>query len=119
MGTRRIAADGKPFDIDNLGRPLYDNEVEIIQYLRPNGLRRRMTVPASNDILAKVTGMIIEAEELGDGNIAIWVRGKGEDEEHQLLDIATNGPGDRSPTTIMFKLIERKFEQLIGVPNGN
>jgi hypothetical protein len=110
---RRIAADGKPFDIDNLGRATFPDEVEVIQYLRPNGLRRRITVPYKSDLIAKATGMIIEAECLPDGNVAIWVRNKDEDEEKQLLDIAVNGPGERSPSTILEKLINEKFGQLL------
>jgi hypothetical protein len=110
----RLASDGKPFDIDNLGRPTYDNEVEIIQYLRPNGKRRRMTCPAPNYILAKVAGMIIEAEEIRTGEIAIWVRGKNEPEENQILEVAINGPGENGTTEVLFRLIERKFGQLIG-----
>lgn len=111
---RRIAADGKPFDIDLLGRETYPNEVEIIQYLRPDGKRRRMTCPVRNDILAKVTGMILEAEEIPGGKVAIWVRGKDESEENQIMDLADNGPGPNDPVKVLERLIERKFGQLIG-----
>lgn len=110
---RRLAADGKPFDIDNLGRETFSNEVEIIQYLRPDGKRRRMTCPVKNDILAKATGMIIEAEELPGGRIAIWVRGNKESEEEQILDLADNGPGKNDPVKVLERLIERKFGLLI------
>lgn len=110
---RRIAADGKPFDQDFLGRETWDNEVEVIQYLRPNGVRRRMTAPCRNAIIAKVWRMIVSAEVLPTQQIAIWVRGGDEPEENEILDLADNGPGERSPDKVLEMLIDKKFEQLM------
>lgn len=114
----RLATDGKPFDQDYLGRETLAGEVEVIQYLRPEGLRRRMTAPCREDVVAKAAGMIISAEVLPPGQIAIWVRGPKEPEEHEILEIAENGPGEHSPVAVLEKLILRKFDQLVEASNG-
>ena len=45
----RIAKDGKPFDVDNIRNELHQDEIEVIQFLRPNGQRRRMAAPVGKE----------------------------------------------------------------------
>ena len=77
----RIARDGKPYDVDLLpndnGR---EDELEVIQYLRPDGRRRRMLAPVGVEYVKKAKNLIITAEWLG-GTINICGRRKGESEE--------------------------------------
>ena len=105
----KIAKDGKPFDIDNLP-VIFPDEVEIIQFLRPDGKRRRMAVSVGIEFAKKASNLILSAEELTTGEIAIYVRKISESEEKEIMEIAENGPGENSPSECLKKLIKRKAE---------
>lgn len=105
----RIAKDGKPFDVDNIPE-LHSDEVEIIQFLRPDGRRRRMAVSVGLELGEKAKNLIISAEELTTGEIAVYVRKIGEPEEKESIEIAVNGPGEKSPTECVKRLIRKKEE---------
>lgn len=103
----KIAKDGLPFDIDNVGE-LRKGEVEIIQFLRPDGKRRRMTAFVGEDGVKIAENQILSAEELTTGEIAIYSRLINEPEEKEIVEIATNGPGENSPTNVLKKVIKEK-----------
>jgi len=102
----RIASDSLSFDIDNLDEDAGPGEVEIIQFLRPGGRRRRMLADVGEDLAAKAKDLIISTEELGNGEVAIYARRKGESEEEECLELAENGPGKNSPTEVLKRMIE-------------
>lgn len=106
----RTAKDGKPFDIDNLigQRP---DEVEVIQFLRPDGKRRRVTVTVGREIAKQAENMVLSAEELGTGDVVVYARFIGEGVERGTSELAVNGPGDKSPTACLKRLIEKKFKE--------
>ena len=99
----RIASDGKPFDIDLIEEEAAAGEVEITQFLRPDGRRRRMLAEVGEELAAKAKNLIISTEELGTGKVAIYVRRKGSAEH---LEFAENGPGGNSPTEVLKRMIE-------------
>lgn len=103
----RIAKDGKPFDIDNIGESITPDEVEVIQFLRPNGRRRRMAVLVGQKTAELAEELILSAEELTTGQIAIYVRKDKDPEDKELSDIADNGPGGKSPTEVLIRLIRK------------
>ncbi len=103
----RLARDGKPFDIDNTSE-LHSDEVEVIQFIRPNGKRRRMIVRVGVELAEKAKNLIISAEELRTGNIAIYVRKIGVPTEKERVEIAVNGPGDKSPSECVKRLIKKE-----------
>jgi len=103
----RIASDGKPFDVDYIPGDTGPGEVEIIQFLRPDGRRRRMTATVGEELAAKAGGLIISAEELGTGEVAIYVRRKDEPEETEHLELAENGPGKNSPNEVLKRMIDK------------
>lgn len=108
----RTAKDGLPFDVDdNLIGSLADNEVEVIQFLRPNGRRRRMVAPVGKKLAKKAENFILSAECLRAGRIALYARRIGEAEETEHLELAENGPGINSPTNVLKKLIKRMSEE--------
>lgn len=102
----RIASDGKPFEIDNLDEDAGPGDVEIIQFLRPDGRRRRLLAEVGEELAAKARGLIISAEELGTGKVAIYVRRKDESKESEHLELAENGPGKNSPAEVLKRMIE-------------
>jgi hypothetical protein len=100
----RIAADGKPFDIDEAGES-GPGEVEIIQFLRPNARRRRMVAEVGENLAKAAQGLVISAEELGTGDVAIYVRDKDGDPGSEHIGFAENGPGENSPTEVLKRMI--------------
>ena len=101
----RIAKDGIPFDIDKIGDSIKEDEIEIIQYLRPDGKRRRMAAPIGKENVLKAKDLIISTEELTSGEIAIYVRRTGEPEEDEKMELAENGPGENSPNDVLIRMI--------------
>ena len=104
--TEVLAADGKPYDIDNI-KELALGEVEVIQYLRPDGKRRRMAVPLGEDYVEKAKDLILSAEELRTGEIALYARRKSRSTEHEFIELAENGPRPESPDKKLRLLINR------------
>lgn len=102
----RIASDGLAFDIDNLDEDAGPGDVEIIQFMRPNGRRRRMLAEVGEELAAKSKGLIISVEELGTGEVAIYVRRKDESKESEHLELAENGPGKNSPNEVLKRMIK-------------
>ena len=67
-----------------------------------------MTARVGKDIVALAENQILSAEELTTGEIALYSRFIGEDEEREILKIAENGPGDNDPTKTLISLIKEK-----------
>ena len=103
-----MAKDGLEFDVDNLEK-LSDDEVEIIQFLRPNGKRRRMTTKLGVELAKKANGIILSCEELTTGQVAIYGRKIGQPIESEYMLLASNGPGDNSPDNVLTKVINHVF----------
>lgn len=117
----KLAPDGLPYDEDYLGRGPYANEVEVIQFLRPNSRRRKLFAPVEREVktLAETFNLIISAEVLPTNDIAIWVRGKGEDEDEEIMELAKNTEGENDPSYVLSRLVERKVQQLLGKESKN
>lgn len=107
----RKAKDGKEYDIDNLPEEVGEDEVEIIQYLRPDGKRRRMIATVGKYLAEKAKDMIISSEELTTGKIAIYIRYFGELHEEERLQLADNGAGEKSPTHVLMRMIEEEAKE--------
>ena len=99
-----LAKDGKEFDIDNIGK-LQNDELEIIQFLRPDGKRRRMSAKLTKELVRKAKNMIISAEELTTGKVAIYGRMVGVPIEKEYLLLADNCESSNSPNNILEKVI--------------
>ena len=102
----RIAADGYPFDVDEAG-DTGPTEVEIIQFLRPNRKRRRMVADVGADLAEAAKDLILSAEELGTGNVAVYVRTKEEHPDKEHVSLADNGPGPNNPTEVLQRMIRK------------
>jgi len=86
-------------------------EVSVIQYLRPNGVKREMLANVGEEYVKKSKDMILEAEVVPGNMVALWVRFKDEPEEDQLMDLVYNGPGERTPESALRDLIEEKYKE--------
>lgn len=101
----RKAKDGRPFDIDNVKDTLSSTQVEVIQYMRPNGKRRRMAAEVGWEMARKSEDLILSAEILPTGRIALYARFIGQSEEEEHVKLAQNGPGKDNPTAMLVELI--------------
>jgi len=104
----RIAKDGKKFDEDILDE-LAEDEVEIIQFLRPNGRRRRMSTRLDKEFANKAKDIILSAEELPTGQVALYGRKIGTATESEYMLIADNGLGNNSPNEVLKIIINHVF----------
>lgn len=109
--TFRMAKDGLPYDIDNIAGRIGKDEVEVIQFMRPDGKRRRMIAPVGKEAAEKAKNLILSAEELRTGQIVLYARKVGESEEDERSEFAGNGPGKNSPAEVLKRLIARVSEQ--------
>jgi len=100
----RVAKDGKPFDVDNIDEDLMSDEVELIQFLRPDGKRRRMAATVGEKLAKKASALVLSTEVLPTGEIALYAKRLGASEEKCFL--AENGPGKNFPTDVLIKLIK-------------
>ena len=108
----RKAKDGKEYNVDNLPEDVKEDEVEIIQHLRPDGKRRRMIATVGKYLAEKAKDMIISSEELPTGKIAIYIRHFGELEEEERLQLADNGAGENSPVHVLMRMIEKEAKDI-------
>lgn len=108
----RIAKDGKAFDIDDLPNTEPEKEeVEVIQFLKPEGKRRRALAPVGEEYAKLAENMVLSAEELQTGELAIYVKYQDEPAEKEMVEIAENNPGESSPTETLKRLIKFKTEE--------
>ncbi len=103
----KIAKDGKPFDVDNINGSQKDDEVEIIQYLRPDARRRRMVAKVGTEVAALAKDLVLTCEDLGTGLINLTARFTWQPEEQECSEIAINGPGAGSPAKVLAVLIKQ------------
>jgi len=109
----RKARDGRLYDIDNMAWDANDDEIEIIQYLRPDGKRRRMVCTIGKELLKKADeiGLIISAKELTTRQVVIYVRRREEPTEDERLQIADNHVGENDPQKVLIRMIRKEIEK--------
>ena len=84
-----------------------DNEIELTQYLRPNGKKRIVYAPVGVEYVKRGKGLILSCEELRTGQIAIYGRESSQAEEDEVVFLADNWSGENEPTKVLQKLIDR------------
>lgn len=87
------------------------DEVLVRQYLRPKGAIREVYAPVGEEYVKKAKGMILSAEELTIGQIAVYARWADEPVESETLELAVNGPGPNGPTEMLRKCINTKYTE--------
>ena len=92
--------------IDDL-LPHTEDELPIVQYLRPNGQKRIMFAPVGKEYVKKAKGLELSAEWLPTEKIALYGKRKGELDENEIIELADNGPGENDPVTALKRLIDR------------
>ena len=102
---KRIAKDGKPFDVED-ALILTDKEVEVIQFLTPGGKRRRMAVLVGKGYVKKAENLILSAEILNNRKVALYARRINESKEKDKIMIANNGPETNNTIIALKKLVD-------------
>ena len=87
------------------------DELAVTQYLRPNGVKKKVFAQVGVDYVAKAEGMIASAEVLSTGIVALYLGWVGEPEEKELLRLARNGPGADSPNETLKRMIDELRER--------
>ena len=90
-------------------------EVSITQYLRPSGTPTIVYAPVEDIYYDMVHhrdgGMTLSCEVLTTGDVVLYARYSNEPEEFELSEVAHNGPGGRTPSLMLQKLIARVHER--------
>ena len=94
------------YDIDNIEVIKDDDVVEVCQYLRPDGRKRKMAAPLGKEYHEKAKGLVISAEKLMTGLIVIYIRREGQDPEDEQSRILSN---DRAGVIDGFKAFIDEF----------
>lgn len=83
-------------------------EVSVVQYLRPDGRKRMMRVDVGQDFAqrARDAELVLTAETLPGGMVAIYARRRQDPEEDERVVITSNGPGPNQPDLVLRRLIE-------------
>ena len=81
--------------------------VRIIQYLRPNVMKRTVIADIDKEHADKAKGLILSCELLPDNVLMIYGRKKGQTEEEEITEMADNGPGENEPNIALCRLIDR------------
>ena len=84
-----------------------EDELPITQYLRPNGEKRIMFAPVGREYVEKAGGLVLSVEWLPTGKVALYGRRENESGDKEVCELADNGQGEREPTVILRKLIDR------------
>lgn len=88
--------------------PRQPGEVAVTQYLRPDGRKKTVFAPVGEEHAKRAEGMAISSEVLTTGEVAIYVRFADEKEESESIGLATNGPGEKSPTNVLRRMIDER-----------
>jgi len=91
--------------------PAQPNEVEVTQYLRPNGMPRQTFAPVGEDYVKKAEGMIFTAEVLTTWKVVIYGRRIGQPVDEEVSEIAENSPGPNTPLEALRRIIDRLAKQ--------
>lgn len=83
-----------------------EDEVEVTQYLRPNGRKTAVYAAVGLDYVKKAEGLVFSTEVLNTGQVVVYGRRKGQKEEDEISRITENGPGDRNPTNMLKEIID-------------
>ena len=87
--------------------PHSEDELPIVQYLRPNGQKRMMFAPVGKEYVEKAKGLELSTEWLPTGKVALYGKRKGETDEKEITVLADNGPGENDPVIALRILIDR------------
>jgi len=86
---------------------LKDGEVEIIQYIRPNGLRKRLLADIDKEHADKAKNYRFSCEWMTGGLVMLYGRRHDQTDEDELTEMAENGPGNNTPNDALIRLIDR------------
>jgi hypothetical protein len=85
-------------------------QVELTQYIRPNGRKEKTLCEVSDDVAELAENMELSCEVLDNGLIALYAYYNGTHEEDEQCMIASNGPGESSPPKVLEKLIRKTYK---------
>jgi hypothetical protein len=88
-----------------------ENDVPVTQYLRPDGRKRTLYAPLGKEYVTKAKNMACSAEELRTGQLVLYVRWDYQDDEDELVEFATNEPGDDSPNIVLKGMIDKLWDK--------
>lgn len=80
--------------------------VELTQYVRPSGRKETVTTEVTEEAAGHAKDMELSREVLLNGKVAIYGKYPSWEEEDEVCEIATNGPGIKSPPNVLMRVID-------------
>lgn len=87
------------------------DEVEVTQYLPPDGVPVKSFAPVGDKHAQMAEGMVLSGEILLTGDIVLYARWKEQSENDEISELAVNEPGPNEPTEVLKRLIEQLKER--------
>lgn len=84
-------------------------KVNLTQYKRPNGATEQVYCELPDEYVERATGIKLSTELLNTGMVAIYGRWPNEPVESEVLELADNGEGDKSPDKQLMKVIDKVY----------
>jgi len=106
-----LAPDGKKYDVDNLKRRPGPTEVEVIQFVRPKGKRRKLFFDVSEDTAQASREMVLSADVDAQNIVSMYVRWKDEPDESEAVGTIPNVKANISPADVVMKLVALKLAE--------
>jgi len=88
------------------------DEIEVTQYIRPNGKQKKVYAPVGEEYVEMAEGMVISSEVIPGNKVAIYIRMDYEPEEDESVYIADNEAGDNEPTDVLRRAIREKRREI-------
>lgn len=86
-------------------------KVYLTQYKRPDGKKEQIHLTIDDEHSKKAEDMILTCEVLTTGKVAIYGRYPEEEIESEVLELAGNGQGEKSPHNMLIKVIDRVYDR--------
>ncbi len=83
-------------------------EIELTQYMMPNGRRTQVKTDVEDEIADMVVGMRLSCEMLMTQEIALYAIYPGEKEEKEMIRVCKNGP---EVQIVLGNLIRDKYKE--------
>jgi hypothetical protein len=86
-------------------------EVSLTQFMRPSGRPEMVRTTVSDEQGVRAIDMVLTCEVLMTGPVAIYGRFNDEEEEDEIVLLATNHPGPKQPDIVTGDVIDAVWKR--------
>jgi len=98
------------YDVDNLTHAITEDEVEAVQFERPDAHKRHLSLQLGKEWHDKAEHLYFTCEAIPPNLVNMTCRWEDQDDEDELSELVKNEPGDTIPNAVK-TLIQRVWEE--------